>query len=326
MKALDNCRWVPRWVSHMGSLKGCIDYLGLDISDAWLYGGTGHAFVINIHDGVCPSGPTAWHTERLFELGPNLGYALDGVVGFKQQDDFRALQGRAFAMVRQAIDEGHPCYGWELDIPEFYVVYGYDDPGPDYGGGYYYSGPGAMEGTGPKDWQDLGDTGIGVLEMYSVAPGKPAEDAVVVKEALAFALQHAENPEKWISDDYHAGIEGYEAWIAALEAGKASDMGMRYNTGVWLECRRYGAEFLKEAKTRLPERLGPLFDEAHAHYAAVAESLGKVAEIYPWDDSASDEEILPVDDAGAAAVKALQAAKDAESAGLRSLEKIVQAL
>lgn len=50
MKARGNCRWVPRWVSHMGCLKGCLDYLGIGISEAWLYGGTGHAFVINLHE------------------------------------------------------------------------------------------------------------------------------------------------------------------------------------------------------------------------------------------------------------------------------------
>ena len=42
MKALENCRWTPRWVSHLGCIKGCLDFLGIEISDAWLYGGTGH--------------------------------------------------------------------------------------------------------------------------------------------------------------------------------------------------------------------------------------------------------------------------------------------
>lgn len=32
-------------------------------------------------------------------------------------------------MKQKKIDEGLTCYGWELDIPEFYVVYGYDNKG-----------------------------------------------------------------------------------------------------------------------------------------------------------------------------------------------------
>jgi hypothetical protein len=320
MRTLDNCRWAPRWVSHLGCIKGCLDYLGIDVSDAWLFGGTGHAFVLNLHEGVCPSGPTAWHTMRLFELGRNLGYHVDGVFGSKQNLGFRELQQQAWDHARRAIDRGLPCYGWELEIPEFYVVYGYDDVG------YHFSGPGCDEGKGPKPWQELGDTGIGVLELYSVAPGQTADDATTVKEALSFALAHAANAKEWVFEHYRAGLDGYDNWIRALQEGKASDMGMRYNAGVWLECRKYAAGFLQEAKSRLADRAGAEFDDAQAHYAAVSEALAKVAELYPWTFESSDEDLLAVDDASCTAVKALQAAKEAEAAGLQALARIVKAL
>ena len=48
MKKLEHLRWKPRNVSHLGCIKGCLNYLGMEVSDAWLYGATGHAFVINI--------------------------------------------------------------------------------------------------------------------------------------------------------------------------------------------------------------------------------------------------------------------------------------
>ncbi len=320
MKALENCRWVPRWVAHLGCIKGCLTYLGIEISDAWLYGGTGHAFVLNLHDEVCPSGPTAWRTMKLFELGHNLGYEIEGFFGTKDQDDFAELQRRAWEHAKVAIDQERPCYGWELEIPEFYVVYGYDDVG------YYFSGPGCDEGKGPKPWQELGDTGIGVVELYSVSPGDAADDVTTIKQALVFALEIAESPEAWISEHYKAGLQGYNNWIQALEEGKASDMGMRYNTGVWLECRQNASGFLDEAKARLPGRADALFDEAAAHYRVVAESLEKVAGVYPWEWKASDEDVLPVDDRSRAAVASLQAAKAAEASGLRALEKLLQAL
>jgi hypothetical protein len=326
MKKLENCQWSPAWVSHLGCVKGCLDFLGIEISDAWLYGGTGHAFVINLHEQVCPSGPTAWKTVKLYELGHNLGYRLDGVFGFKHQENFAELQKRAWVHTQQAIDQGCPCYGWELEIPEFYVVYGYDQAADTDSGGYYFSGPGCDEGKGPKPWQELGDTGIGVVELYSVWPGEVADDATTVKQALTFALEHAANPEDWIFEGYRAGLEGFDNWIGALQAGKASDMGMRYNTGVWLECRKHAVGFLAEAKERLAGQADALFDEALVRYKGVAENLGQVAEVYPWSYEASDEEVLPVDDRSRAAVEALQAAKDAEAAGLQTLKKIVQAL
>lgn len=320
MKKLENCKWRQAWVSHLGCIKGCLDFLGIPISDAWLYGGTGHAFVINLHKEVCPSGPTAWRTTKLFELGKNLGYRFDGVFGLKHQSDFAGLQKRAWEHARQAIDQGRPCYGWELEIPEFYVVYGYDQVG------YFFSGPGCDGGKGPKPWQELGDTGIGVLELYSVWPGEAAADARTVKQALTFALEHAVTPNEWTYEDYKTGLAGYDNWIRALRDGRASDMGMRFNTGVWLECRRYAVGFLKEAQVRLAGRADALFNAALAHYTAVSESLDKVAEVYPWSFEASDENRLPVDDKSRAAVEALRTAREAEGAGLQALEKIVAAL
>jgi hypothetical protein len=326
MVKLEALKWSPKWVSHLGCIKGCTDYLDLDISDAWLYGATGHAFVINVHSELCPSGPTAWKTEKLFELGPNAGYKIDGVFGFKGNPNFSEIQKQGWENVKQALDQGYPCYGWELEIPEFYVVYGYDNGAGDAPAGYYYRGPGCEEGKGPKPWQELGDTGIGVLELYSIRPGQPADDATTVKQALAFALDHAASPKEWIFDGYRAGLEGYDNWIAALSEGKASDMGTRYNTGVWLECRKYAVGFLEEAQTRLAVRADAVLGEALNAYQIVVESLAQVAELYPWLWEASDEDRLPVDDKSCAAVEALQAAKAAEAAGLQALAKIVQAL
>ena len=149
MKSLDNLRWVPRWVSHLGCVKGCLDYLNMDVSDAWLFGATGHAFVINVHGVLCPSGPTAWNTEMLTQLGKNVGYESDMVFATKTADDFAEKQRLAWERVKGAIDAGVPCYGWELEIPEYYVIQGYDNEG------YYFSGPGCDEGKGPKPWQEL---------------------------------------------------------------------------------------------------------------------------------------------------------------------------
>jgi hypothetical protein len=320
MKALQNCQWDPRWVAHLGCVKGCLNFLGIEVSDAWLYGGTGHAFAINLHEEVCPSGPTAWDTSKLFELGTNLGYKVDGVFGLKDQEGFPERQQCAWEHARQAIDQGLPCYGWELEIPEYYVVYGYDDVG------YYYSGPGCDGGKGPKPWQELGDTGIGVLEMYSVRAGEAADDATTVREALAFALEHATSPTKWIHERYKAGPEGFDSWIRALEDGRASDMGMRYNTGVWLECRRNAVGFLEEARARLAGRADALFDEARARYVTVSEALNRVSEIYPWSSDASGEAVLPTDDRSRAAAEALRAAREAEVAGLQALDAIVRTL
>lgn len=53
-----------------------------------------------------------------------------------QTRSLSAAQEQAWDYVRRQIDENLPCYGWELDVPEFYVICGYDEAG------YYVCGPG----------------------------------------------------------------------------------------------------------------------------------------------------------------------------------------
>jgi hypothetical protein len=76
--------------------------------------------------------------------------------------EFRRRAKRSLDVVRNLIDADSPCYGWELEIPEFYVVLGYDDIG------YYYSGAGCDSVKGPKPWQELGNTNVGLIEMYRI--------------------------------------------------------------------------------------------------------------------------------------------------------------
>jgi hypothetical protein len=316
MKKLENLRWVPRWVSHLGCVKGCLDYLNIVVSDAWLFGATGHAFVINVHEVVCPSGPTAWNTEMLFKLGKSIGYEIDGVFGMKSADDFAEKQKLAWEHAKSAIDQGLPCYGWELDIPEYYVVYGYDDTG------YYFSGPGCDEGKGPKPWQELE---IGIIEMYSVKAGQAADDIQTVKEALAFALEHATGPAKWIFPKYKAGLDGYNAWIRALEGGTADGFGVAYNAAVWTECRGYAVLFLKETKERLDRRAAAaLLDEAIERYQVVHENLQKVAKAFPFHGM--EPEHIKDQARIRTALDALRTARDAEASGLEALQRIVNGL
>ncbi|MBU1626076.1 hypothetical protein KKB18_01795 [bacterium] len=276
MKALENLRWKPLWVSHIGCIKGCIDYLGLDVSLPWLFGATGHALIINIREDVCPSAPTAWKKERFFELGRNVGFDFDGVLSSKAAPDFKDKKKQAWEMIKAAIDNGQPCYGWELNIPEFYVVYGYDDVG------YYYRGALCEKGEGPKPWEEVGETKIGWLEMFVGKKCVPADVRKQVKDALGFALEFSKSPEKYIFPKFKAGLDGYDLWCKALEEDKANGFGMAYNAEVWAECREFAVKFMIEAKDKIGKGYEKLFDDAIAHYRIVADNLEKVQGMFPF--------------------------------------------
>ena len=315
-KLLDNLRWKPLWTSHIGCLKGCLDFLNLDVSEAWLYGGTGHVFIMNIHSVVCPSGPTAWKFDIIYKLCRNLGFIVESIDAWKEHPDFKEKQEGAWINTRKTIDEGLPCYGWEFDIPEFYVVYGYDDVG------YYYSGAGCDDGKGPFPWEKLGMSDIGFLAMYRVKPGQKADDRTVVREALEFAVEFAEKPENWVLPDYRSGSAAYDAWIKAIEIGDAHAWGMAYNSAVWAECRKFAVEFLEEAKARLDQVDSGLFDEAVQNYNMVAKILLEIESLFPFPPH---EELK---DAGNrnAAVELLKKAQQAEIKGMDAIKRILVTL
>lgn len=315
-RMIEGLRWKPLWVTHLGCIKGCLEYLNHQISSAWIFGATGHAFIMNIHEAVCPSGPTAWKTEMLLKLGRNIGYDVEGVFSLKSHGDFETRQKEAWEHAKQSLDQDIPCYGWELELPEFYVVYGYDDAG------YYYSGPQCDEGKGPKPWKELGESEIGCLEMYSIKKGNPADDATTIKEALMFVWEHARSPEKWIFPKYKAGLAGYDLWIRALEQGKADGFGVAYNAAVWDECRHYGVHFLEEAKDRLGDAFAPLFNEAREQYEIVSRNLKRITEIFPFHQF--DKAHIGEEQRVRAAVDCLVKAREAEAMGLGFLEKIVK--
>ncbi|MBD3364614.1 hypothetical protein GF359_05310 [candidate division WOR-3 bacterium] len=317
MNILEGLDWEPLWATHVGCIKGCVDYLKLGHSVAWVYGGSGHAFVLNVSADLCPSGPTTWEPEPFYELGRNLGYEIKTVHGHKGMENFPELQKEAWELVNLALNAGSPCYGWELLYPEYYVIRGYDQ------NHYHFLGPGADADTKPKLWMELGETDIGVIDMHAVRPLEegPADDVTVVKAALEFAVAYAQTG-KWAFAG--AGSKGYDNWIKAFESGKAHPHGAAYNAAVWTECRKYAVEFLKEAKKRLDDKLSPMFDEATSHYKIVRDNLEQVAELFPFQGM--DPEHVKDKERTKKAIEALKVSREAEEKGLAALEKIAESI
>jgi hypothetical protein len=257
----------------------------------------------------------------MFEkLGRNVGYVLEGIFGWKGKEDLAKLQAEAWEHARSALDQDLPCYGWELDIPEFYVIYGYDDTG------YYIAGPGCDDGKGPVPWQNLGTSEIGVVKVQSVRFIQPTDDRIAVREALAYAVEHGLEPEKYTDPRCFGGLQGYDAWIRSVEKGLAAAFGLAFNTVVWTECRKFAVAFLKEARKRLNDiGLNPLIDNAIGQYEIVAQKLDIVKQAYPFDPEMTMGPILLTERSQATA-SALRLAKDAESKGLEILSDIVKNL
>ncbi len=327
MKKIEGLRFQQYYITQLACMKGCLDYLGRDISFPWLYGGTGYAFVLNIQEGLDPSGSTCWDTQPIFDLAPNLGFQVKGISIEKEKagEQFPEFQLQAWDFVRENLDRGLPCYGWEVDphIPDYSIITGYedDDPATGAGGGYLYTG--WMTG-GPRDWRTLGDTDVTVLQAFAVELRKPAEPQQVVRDALSLVLQKLAAPGGWFSaPGYASGLAGYDLWAEALDSGLALDDGHRYNTAAWLECREMAAAFLHEAWQKLPGRCDEAFEVAALRYTEVSEKLRKAHELHPFRSDQWDNETLLQSSQTAGLLRQAQAA---EAEGLAACKHIVEGL
>ncbi len=320
---LENVKRNPAWMAQIGCIYDFVQHQKLDIARAWLYGGSGYAFALNIHDQLCPSGPTAWKNGGVDRLCENVGVKPNALHAWKNNKDFADRQREAFERVKAAIDAGRPCTGWELDVPEWYTIVGYDDQG-----NYLFNDfDGSIKS---KKHDTLAVTGIGWLGMICPTAVKPTDDRTIVREALRFALNNAAGKHK--GNGYHAGLAGYEAWIAAIGVAYEDDhdgFGHGYNTHAWAECRGFAPSFLQMAKDRLDdEKLDPLFDRAIEHYRVVAKELEAMAQAFPFDPEKGAEmrERFQKGSVRNAAIENLTTARDAEREGLKALAAIATAL
>ena len=311
---------VAHAVSHLGSIRGCMRYLGRDVGDAWLYGATGYAFVINITPSVGADGPTCWNLLIIAERLAGLGVSTEDYVGaHAEQPGFEARQVAARDLVRGKIDAGIPCYGCELGFPEFFTVHGYE-------GDEVLYWTHCVEGNVVRrHWRELGAEDVGWLFVGSVEPLETrADDRQVVRDALAFALMLNEAPDAELCFA-STGLAAYDTWIGEMESGRwvaDREVGMRHNIACWHECRSFAGPFLREAGRRLGGALQPRFEEAAGHYEAAAEALAGIGAMFSWSAPVPEPDGPEVP----RSVTLLKEARAAEAAGLDIVARILPGL
>ena len=321
-KRLEGLEWHLRYAEHAGNTKSCLDFLGVDVSEPWLYGGTAQAFVINIEESVNVTGPIAWDIDVAFGLTPNVGFTVERLlVAHEIAKDmplpaFREEQRTAWDWVRARIDRGLPCYGWELipNIPNYTLIAGYDHTG------YLYQG---WEG-GHRPWEEMGLDDVRAIDVCCVHLSDPAPDTTTVCEALATVLDRAYDPEGWTRGRprHRSGPAAFALWADALESGRALRESHTYNVHMWLECRTMAAAFLEEARERLSGLCDDELADAAAHYSEVRDAFSALLELHPeqekteWTSTFASEE-------GADLVRR---AGKAEEKGLECLRQVLVAI
>lgn len=229
MKVLTGLAWRQRFTTQMGCLKGCLDFLNIQVTYHWLYGATGQAFVLNIQRSLANAGLTHWDTRMVANLAPNLGFRIQQVaVG----------EGEAgWAEVRDCLDRGLPCYGLEEtdSSADYFIITGYNQRG------YTYS---SWEDGGPIPWQPRYQDQVNRQQVFSVSPCHPVAQEKALRYVLNNVLAYTRIPGAWaIHPDFSSGPSAYETWATALDTGEGLCDGHLNNLVAWYECRQMAVDF-----------------------------------------------------------------------------------
>ena len=332
-KELKGLRPANRAMALLGAIQGCLRYLGKDVDDAWLYGITGAAFMLNIDEKVDVSGPTSWgvapdapdspketdagHLQRMM---PYLGATMANcLVGWVEDADFAEKQKAAQAFIRKKIDAGIPCVSWDGDWTEYTTANGYTSEAVVEWTHYVDGGFRLMP------WEKFGRNITQSFSITSVELAEPpGDEREAVLEALKYALS-LRSTEKSPGGKSARGLAGYDLWLECLETGAWHDHpypGVGHNASCWGECRAYAERFLRQAGEKVGGELRPQFEGAADHYGEVWKALCRIRRL-----PLCNHPPPPIEKSGAEeAIALVRKARDEETKGLAVIERIVDAL
>ena len=304
----------PAWLTWVASVTTCLRTLGIDCDTADVAGMTGYAFVMAVHDELCPSGPTMFdwgmldHGVNLLGRSTLVFACSDCHTGDRRCERTRAHCREAFELVQREVAAGRPCVVWGAYLPEFAVAVGVE--------GDAYRVKGFREVTGqdqPPIPYDAIDAPGGPYVMAFPTPTGVSQDP---RHGDRFVIGHAVQLLRGRSafKQYGFGLEAYDRWIRALERNRADLFGNAYNAQCWAEAKRSAHAFLPRVAARHADA-APALELATRHYGDVVESMNRVAALFPFPPGAE----LEIEDFRLQAIHALDSARAAETEALAAL-------
>ena len=315
----------PTWLSWVGSTTGCLNALGVACDLVDVAGYSGYAFITNVQEELDFSGPTAVDRGLLHSgvllLGRStlvfqgrhcpceLKKTKDEELKKRVQEEMRA----AYTLVAREIEAGRPCVIWGAYIPEFGIAVGVED------GKYLVEQSHNKKPQPPIPFDALASPGgASVLAFPSAVKVSRAE---ADRQAVSHALQMLHLHCLPADTGYRTGQAAYEAWIAAVDAGKVDPLGLGYNALCWAEAKSFGRDFVDRLAGRNDAVSKPLREAASA-YVQVADAMDKVALLFPYGPPKPTEDPTKIRAEG---IQALRTAKAAEAKAAESLAQAAAA-
>ena len=232
----------PYDTSLMGVVKGALDHYDIACTPGKAFVASGHAFVLNVHEELCPSSPYVWDYRRFFELLRNLGLATEQL-GMALPNAAASDKAALEEKVRTALDSGAVCSLLNLDNQ---LILGYDDAG------FALAQPwDAIDSTPARlsygSWRELqAGPPLDVLPVQPLRATPLGADARATLDALDFAVELWRHPQRYAVERYGMGANAYANWLAALDAGHGDEHGNWWNGVVWAECRDRAGDYFQD--------------------------------------------------------------------------------
>jgi hypothetical protein len=268
---LENLKQPPNNSTLMGVIKGVSNYYDLKYSDAMIYGGSGHAFFINIHKDLCPSGPYLWNRGPFLNVLQNLGIEMVDQ-GFFWNESSKEERTRIEGILKTELDKKEPC---ALLNMEYQIISGYDETG------FITAQPWAPNVDFPQkhltfeSWAEM-NSEIHV-NYFTFKHIKAKEEKEIIKQSLLYAVNVFQKPSEHTSEPFFTGEAAYDAWINAVNNGNANSHGCWWNGTVWCECRTNASQYFKE----IAQKYSSLQNQAETlsmKYELISDGLRKAAD------------------------------------------------
>ena len=263
----------PYDTSLLGVAVAAAQYYGIERAAEEAFVLSGHAFALNIHPDLCPSGPYCWDFPRSLALLANLGLEMREL-GMLSPTADQGEKRRLEESVRSALERGTVCSLLNLDHQ---LITGCDDEGFDLARPWGPEPPSTPARLTFGTWAEC-QSGPPVA-FFRLAPCS-ARSGTPLADAIDFAIEAWRQPDGMTEAPYRFGPDGYDLWLAALGNGNIDEHGNWWNASVWSECRAFAARYFGEASAdALPEWLQPgPARELGERYAAVAGRLRDVSD------------------------------------------------
>lgn len=269
---LTNIKQPPYNTSIMGVIRGVLDYYDIKVSDAMAFAGSGHAFLINIHEVICPSGPYVWNYDGFIRLLRNLGLeTID--LGFVHAGSAAAERGELEQKLRQHLDQGAPGSVCNMDNQ---IITGYES---DH---FLLTQPWSCvtDITPPTltfgTWAEFGkEIHANFFAFKKIAA---ATENKVIRDSLEYAVDLFDNPGKYSMPKYGIGALAYDNWVKGVEQGHGKEHGNWWNGTVWSECRSQAADYFAEIAGKVPAAAAASARDLSTAYREIAGGLERISD------------------------------------------------